>query len=229
MRFLGYFFLVFATLWILRQIPVLGSIFDVPLLGFFLSAMVVSLVFARVGSLAVDRRKLGSETRRLGAVDTPHNRGKLGSLLLSSHQARKAIPHLEAAVEGEPEVAEWSFRLGQAYLEIGDAEAAVAALERAVSLDEEHAYGGVLLYLARAGRVAGNHQASLEALERFERNNGPSAESAFRRAQALKALGRRDEAGASFSEVGRLASQAPKYQRAEARGWAARAALARFL
>jgi len=227
-RFLGFFLLTFAALWVLRQVPGLGRLFDVPLLGFYLAAVIVSVVLARVGTRAVDRRRLGGEVRRLGAVDTPHNRGKLGSLHLAAGRARKAVPHLEVAVLGEPDEVEWRFRLGQAYLASGRPQEAAEALARAVELDEEHAYGGVLLSLARARQVAGDPRGALEALERFERNNGPSAESAYRRGQALRWAGEKERARGALGEVGALAAQAPRYQRAEARGWALRALWSRL-
>lgn len=227
MRFLGFFLLTFAALWVLRQVPGLGRVFEVPLLGFYLAAVIVSVVLARVGTTAVDRRRFGSEVRQLGAVDTPHNRGKLGSLHLAAGRSRKAIPPLEAAVRGEPDEVEWRFRLGQAYLASGRPQEAADALARAAELDEEHAYGGVLLSLARARQVAGDPRGALEALERFEHNNGPSAESAYRRGEALRSMGEKERAGEAFGEVGALAAQAPKYQRAEARGWAFKALWAR--
>ncbi len=228
MRFLGFFLLVFAALWLLRQIPGLGRLFEVPLFGFYLAAVVVSVVLARVGTAAVERRRLGGELRQLGAVDTPHNRGKLGSLHLKAGRPRRAVPHLEAAALGEPDSVEWHFRLGQAYLAAGRPEEAVRSLTRAAEIDEEHAYGGVLLSLTRAQQATGEAEDALETLARLERNNGPSPESAFRRGQVYKSMGERESARAAFGEVGALAAQAPKYQRAEARGWAARAFWARL-
>jgi hypothetical protein len=227
-RFLGFFLAVFAALWVLRQIPGLGRLFEVPLIGFYLAAVVVSVIIARAGSATLERRRSGAEAKRLGAVDTPHNQGKLGTLHLQAGRARKALPLLESAATGEPDEVEWQFRLGQAQLECGFPEDAVLALEKAVSIDEDHAYGGVLLTLALARKAAGDREGALETILRLERNNGPTPEGSFRKGQILKALKRRDEARAAFAEVTSLASSVPRYQRAEARQWVVRSFWAKW-
>ena len=62
----------------------------------------------------------------------------------------------------------------------------------------------------------------------FERFHGPTPESAYRRGRALKALGRRDEAGSAFEEVATLAKQSAKYQKKDSAGWVMRAWFARL-
>ncbi|MCB9915343.1 MAG: tetratricopeptide repeat protein [Planctomycetes bacterium] len=229
MRFLGYFLLVFAALALLRAVPVVGELFRVPLFGFFLAAALVSALVARVGDELTRGRKLTNELTRLGAVDTPHNQGKLGRLLELSGKPARAVAPLEAACDGEPEVAEWPYRLGRAQLALGRLEPALAALERARELDEEHAYGDVLLSLAEARRRHGDARRALDVLGRFEVLHGPSPESAFRRGQAHAALRDAQAAKAAFAEVSTLAANAAKYQRADARRWAAKAFFARLL
>ena len=227
-RLVGFFLAVFALLAVLRQVPIVASIVSVPFLGFWVSAALVSLAAAKGGALLVDRRRDADLVRRLGAVDTPHNRGKLGSHFLARGRWRRALAHLEAAAAGEPEVAEWHFRLGQARLARGDAAGARAALAAAVELEEGHAYGQALLRLAEAELAAQDAPASLATLERYERNHGPSPESAYRRGRALQRLGRKDEARAALGEVGELARTAARYQRREGASWLWRAFLARL-
>jgi tetratricopeptide (TPR) repeat protein len=173
-------------------------------------------------------RRLRSRTAALGAVDTPHNQGKLGALLQQSGKNRRAIAPLEAAAAGDPGVAEWPYRLGLALLDTGAPARAAEQLAAAAAIDEEHGYGQVLLRLAEAERRAGRPDAALAALERFERNHGPSPEWAYRRGRALAAAGQKDEARASWAEAGRLASRAIGFQKRAARGWALRAFLARL-
>jgi Flp pilus assembly protein TadD len=163
-----------------------------------------------------------------GSVETPHNQGKLGSLVLAQGRARASIPHLERAAAGEPDIPEWSYRLGTAYLRANRPSDAVRSLSKAAELDEEHAYGQVLLRLAQAQRAAGDAQSSLTTLERFERNHGPNPESAYRRGLALKSLGKREEARAALSEVSHLASQSARFQKSSQRGFVLRAFLARL-
>ncbi len=228
LRLVGFFLLTLVALQFLRQIPLLGALFEIPFLGFWGAVILVSLAFSAGARAAVDGRRRKALERSFGAVDTPHNRGKLGSLLLNQGRARRALEHLTAAVAGEGEVTEWSYRLGQAELRLGQTAGALLALERAAQMDEEHGYGGVLLALAEARRRSGDAAGALTALERFERNHGPKPESAFRRGRALAALGRGAEARAAYEAVFELAAAATKYQRREARVWQLKAALARL-
>jgi tetratricopeptide (TPR) repeat protein len=227
-RFLGFFVVVFVALLVLREVPVVGSVFRIPLLGFYLAALLVSALAARLGSELVASRKRRDELRRLGEVDTPHQRGKLGRMLELSGKPAQAIAPLEEAAAAEPEEAEWWYRLGRARLALRRVGEALSALQRARELDEEHGYGALLLTLAEASRRSGDGDGALEALGRFEGLYGPTPESAFRRGQVLSGLTRKAEARAAYSEVAGLAAGQPKYQRADGRRWALKAAFARL-
>ncbi|HJP03374.1 MAG TPA: tetratricopeptide repeat protein [Planctomycetota bacterium] len=229
LRLIGTILVVFLAMAVLRQLPVVGVFFQIPLLGFFLAAILVGLIAERLGTMR--RRRVGFQRvqRELGAVDTPRNRGKLGSLLLSQGRHRAAIGHLRAAARGEPEVAEWAYRLGCALLGAGQVQDAAGALGAAVELDPNHAYGVPRLRRAEALTVCGHHEEAFEELGRFERDYGPSPESAYRRGQALRRAGRKREARDAFAEVGGLASAAVRYQKSEARLFALRALVARTL
>jgi tetratricopeptide (TPR) repeat protein len=229
LRLIGTILLVFLVMGVLRQVPVVGVFFQIPLLGFFLAAFLVGLLADRLGTMARRRVVFQRAQRDLGGVDTPRNRGKLGSLLLSQGSHRAAIGHLRAAVEGEPESAEWAYRLGCALLGAGQTEDAAAALGGAIELDAGHAYGAPRLRRAEALTVCGRHEEAFTELECFERDYGPSAESAYRRGLALRGGGRKAEARAAFAEVSRLAASAVRYQKSEARLFALRAWAARLL
>jgi len=227
LRVLAFFLVVIVLSSVIRLLPVIGPIFaGLHFVGFWLVAILLGWGLTRFGETAIVRRRDAAEVRRLLAVDTPHNRGKLGSLFLGQGRARKALAHLEAAMVGEPEVAEWAYRTGCAHLSLGEPAAAEPALLRATELDEEYAYGGALMRLAETCSRLGRHEEAIEFLRRQERNHGPSPENAYRRGLAQKKLGRREQAGASFSEVARLAGEAARYKKHEAGLWAVRAKLA---
>lgn len=194
-----------------------------------MTAILVSVLASKAGVALLARRKLESEMRALGNVDSPHNQGKLGSLLLAHGRAARALPHLERAVAGEPESAEWKYRLGRALIELRRPEEAIAPLEGAAAIDEEHAYGGVQLALSQARLDAGDPQGALTALEVFERNHGENPESAYRRGLAHRAADRKDEARAQFARVPELARQGARFQRDEHRRWVLRAFFARLV
>lgn len=212
----------------LRHLPVVGALFRIPLLGFYFAAVIVAGLASRWTAAALDRKRERDLEARLGAVDTPHNKGKLGQLLASQGRYARALPLLEEAAAGEPELAEWHYRLGCAYLRSGRSREAVDSLSRAIAIDEEHGYGAAMLALSQALLAQGRAAEALEAVERFERNHGPSPESAYRRGLALRAAGGTEAARAAFAEVAPLASQAAGYQRRSARGWVLRAFVARL-
>lgn len=234
MRLLGFVALVFVAFLLLGQLPFLqGS-----LLRLWIAVIVVSVLVSRLGDQALLQRRVRNEIGALQQVDSPHNRGKLGSLYLSAGRPRRGLPHLEAALAGEPGSSEWGYRLGCAQLALGQHDAAAATLRGLTSRDEEYAYGAAQMRLAEAlfagarrresREGAGGYDLALEALDVFERNHGESPESAYRRGLVLKALGRRDEARRCLRRVGQLARSAARYQRRSAAGWALKAALARL-
>jgi tetratricopeptide (TPR) repeat protein len=226
-RLLGFFVLAWILVEVLQALPVVGSYFH-GLLGFWLVLIALSVLSGRLARAGRRRAKLESEIRALGNVDSAHNQGKLGSLLLAHGRVKPAVVHLERAAQGEPERAEWHYRLGQAQLQAGRPEAAIGPLERAVALDEEHAYGGVQLALAEACTALGRFPEALERLRVFERNHGPSPESAYRRGQALKKQGEHGAAKRAFAEVAALARSSARYQRKHHGRWVLRAQLSRL-
>jgi len=222
LRLLGFFILVLATCFVLRELPIIGAVFRIPLLGFWLTAILLSVGASRWVAYSLDRRKQRTLEKQLGAVDTPYNKGKLGTLVLSQGRTRRALPLLEEAARGEPESAEWAYRLGQARLMARDLAGARAELERAAAMDEEYAYGAVLLRLAEVLQADGAGEEALEVLARFERNHGANPESAYRRGLALASLRRGAGAKQAFDEVVELGRQS-SFQKRGASAWVLRA------
>jgi tetratricopeptide (TPR) repeat protein len=217
---------VILLLQLLQHVPFIGGMFH-GLIGFWVAAILLSVLLARVTEWSLQRRRLSVQTRALGHVDTPHIHGKLGSLLLTHKRAAEALPHLDRAVQGEPELAEWQYRRGLALLELKRPREAIEALQSASDIDAEHAYGAVQLGLANAYLREGDTTNALAVLDRFDTNHGPSPESAYRRGVALKKSGRAAEARECFHQVGQLAERAARFQKKQQRGWVLRAWLAR--
>lgn len=228
LRLAGFFALVLVALALLRQVPYVGGLFH-GLFGFWIGAILLSALLTWASGVLLRRRRLAVRVRELGHVDSPHNQGKLGALLLAHGRGASAVEPLRLAVAGEPQATEWHYRLGCALLAAGEPAEAIEPLQRAVELEEEHAYGAVLLRLAEALTRAGRPEAALAAIERFEKNHGPSPESAYRTGVALRGLGQKTEARAAFARVSELAAKAAAYQRGANRGWVLRALLARVV
>jgi Flp pilus assembly protein TadD len=227
LRLLGFFVLVVVVMNVLQAVPVIGNMFH-GFFAFWIVAIGLSVLLNHLGTRAIRARHTNVQVRALGHVDSPHNEGKLGSLLLAGGKPHKALAHLEKAVAGEPDSAEWHFRLGSALLQTGRGTDAITSLRRTAEIDEEHGYGQVQLQLSQALLTSGDAEAALACLDVFERNHGPNPESAYRRGVALKKTGRRDEAGASFAQVSELARTSARYQRKDNQKWVLRAFLARF-
>jgi tetratricopeptide (TPR) repeat protein len=226
---LALFFLAALVLTsLLREAPVVGAVFRIPLIGFWVAALILAGSLTWFAQHLVVTRRFRNQVRDLGAVDTPANQGKLGVLLLANGRARAALAPLEAAQRAEPDRAEWAYRLGEARLVVGDAEGAVAVLDPLLARDAEHAYGRALLLSARAARIAGRPDDALERLDRHERDQGATPEATFERGLVLRALERDAEARAAFDAVPRLAALSGRFRRAVPRGLVWRARLARL-
>ena len=227
-RLLIFFVSVFILTGFLAQLPLVGVLFRIPFLGFWFTALLVSAVAAKLGTEAVDagaRRRL---ERSLGAVDTPHHKGKLGALLLSQGKARRAIPLLAAASAGDPTSLELRYRLGEARLRAGgDPEGALEALDSVLREDEEYAYGGAMLRSVVASRAAGQWEGALERVKRLERNHGVTPESAMLRARTLRSAGEAEAAGRAFDEVAPLAAASGRGAASRTWTWRLRTMLAR--
>lgn len=227
MFFLGTLILLNVLRALFGGVPVIGWILGAPLIGFWVTAILMGILISKGAEAALNRRQRTNLVKSLGAVDTPHNKGKLGSLLLDQGRAGAALEPLEAAASGEPEIAEWHYRLGCARFELKDFEAARESLSRALELDDEYAYGGARMRLARTLARLGRHGDAFDQLETLERFHGPSPESAYRRGQMLLELRRKEEAHSAFREVEGLAESAAKFQKRSNAQWVWRAKLAK--
>lgn len=228
LRLIGFFLMVFAATFVLREVPIIGAVFRIPFVGFYLAAILVSLVGARFAAKATDRAKQRRLERELGGVDTPYNRGKLGLLMLQQGRAAAALPHLEAALAADPASEEFQYRLALAALQSGDPQRAAEMLERLVAKNEEYAYGAALLALSNARCAAGSARGALDAVEQHDRAFGPTPESSYRRGRALRAIGDRRGSARAFDSISALAAKLPAYQRRAATGWWFKAQLAKF-
>ena len=225
-RLIGYFVLVMLVATVLQRLPGVGGWFR-GLFGFYLTLLLV----AAVGGWAAEhwrrRQRLERELARLRQVDTPHNQGKLGALLLAHGRVQEALAPLETALRAEPERAEWPYRLAEARERLGQPEQALQHLARVAALDPEYGYGAVPLGEARVRLALGQAEAALEALRRFELGAGPTPHSQCLAARALRALGRLAEARQRLEEVPKLYASLPAFRRKQERAWLWRARLGR--
>jgi tetratricopeptide (TPR) repeat protein len=89
----------------------------------------------------------------------------LGQLYVSRREEAKAIPYLKKALQFDANLLEAHATLGKAYLRAGRPDAAVAELEKALSLDF---YGDLHYLLAQAYRDSGKAELARAALSQSE-------------------------------------------------------------
>ncbi|HTF90364.1 MAG TPA: tetratricopeptide repeat protein [Planctomycetota bacterium] len=211
----------------LRHVPGIGEIFG-GIWGFWIAVMLLSALASRLSSRLMDSSRIRRKLSELGRVDNPHNQGKLGTMLLLHHRVRAATPALERAVAGEPESAEWHYRLGSALRAGGEHQRAAAELESALKIAPAHAYGEVAIELVLARKAQGDFAGALAALETCERQHGETVRSAYLRGSLLARLGQRDKARAAYQEVSDLTRRLPHFSRRGTMRWRALAWLARM-
>ncbi len=223
---MAFFFAVVIALRLAQSLPGVGGLFH-GFLGFWLVAIAMAWALSRLSSRWEARRKLASALTSLGYVDSAHNRGKRGVLLLAAGRTAEAAVDLEAALAGEPDSAEWGYRLGLARLALGRPREAIEALSAAEASAPSHGYGGIQLALARAELARGEPRRALEALQRHDQLHGDDPQAAYLRGKALARKGDGEAARRSFAEVEQLYKSAPAFRRRLASSWLWRARLAR--
>jgi tetratricopeptide (TPR) repeat protein len=211
----------------LSHVPGLRTAFG-GIWGFWFAVILLSAATTQISKFLFERTRMRRRVSELGRVDTAHNQGKLGTVMLLGGSARSAIPLLERAVAGEPESAEWRYRLGSALRACGEPGRAASELEAALKLSPRHAYGEVAIELALARKAVGDDAGALAALATREREHGETVRSAYLRGSVLARMGEREKARAAFDEVGQLASRLPQFSRRGTLRWRALAWLARW-
>lgn len=213
LQLIGFFLATLAALHVLRLLPGVGGIFQVPFVGFLLASVLVSALFSFLAREGYERARQRRLEQQFRGVETPHNQGKLGALLLARGRAKAALPHLERAVAGDPEAREARWNLAQALAACGQDARALAALAPLLRAEEGFAYGDALLLAARCERRMGQSQQALERLAAHERQCGAQPAALYERAHALRALGRKAEARATFRSVQAASSAQVKWKR----------------
>ena len=85
-------------------------------------------------------------------------------MYLSLEKPTEAIPYLDKAVKGEPDVLEAQRDLARAYLRVGKVEEAIPHLKAALPIDDD---GSLYYQLAQAYRRTGQADSEKEMLKRF--------------------------------------------------------------
>ena len=89
----------------------------------------------------------------------------LGDALLNQQEIDKAIPHLQAAVSGDPEMLQAQRSLASAYLRAGRESKAIPHLRAALPIDED---GSLHYQLARAYQGTGEAAKAQETLRKYQ-------------------------------------------------------------
>jgi tetratricopeptide (TPR) repeat protein len=167
-----------------------GLAFAVACLAFPPVPAALRLGCARLGAiLRADRGCLMRTEADLRHVDSAARRLEAGRLALQFGEYRRALPHLQRALELEPDSVPARYQLGLWCLRQRRFAEAHALLQQVETRDPGHAFGEALLLIGRAAMRAGDSAAALRALREHQRRHGGSRRSHFWLAQAAVAQG----------------------------------------
>ena len=175
---------------------------------------------------AIERWSAIRQLERAVATN-PHDaaaRADLGRLLVEAGRPARALPHLEAAAERAPEVAETAYYLGAACLGAGDLARGQLLIEHALAADPKLRYGEPHLALADYFLGHGRPAEALPHLERFTAIHASSVEGRYKLARAAFAAGTPARARAALDEAADVYRAAPSFKRREERLWRLKAA-----
>ncbi len=124
---------------------------------------------------------------------------EVGRLALLRREFALALPHLQAALQLEPDMAAAHHQLGLAMFRHGQLGVAASAFARAEELDPGHAFGDALLYLGRCLDLTDHHQQAVEILRAHQARHGGSHRSHYWLGLALQAAGDTHGAADAFA------------------------------
>ncbi|MCA8966560.1 MAG: tetratricopeptide repeat protein [Planctomycetes bacterium] len=150
-------------------------------------------------SLTSDRGPLLRAMGELEHFASAQRHYEVGRLALLRREFSLALPHLQAALEMEPDMAAAHHHLGLAMFRHGQLGVAAAAFARAEELDPGHAFGDALLYLGRCLDLADHHQQAVEVLRKHQARHGGGHRSHYWLGLALLAAGDAHGAADAFA------------------------------
>lgn len=159
-------------------------------------------------SLTSDRGPLLRALGELQHFASAQRHYEVGRLALLRREFAVAMPHLQAALQLEPQMAAAHHQFGLLLFRHGQLGAAAAAFARAEELDPGHAFGDALLYLGRCLDLAEHHQRAVDVLRRHAQRHGGNRRSHYWLALALQATGDRAGAAAALAVAAAPPTQA---------------------
>lgn len=212
-QLLAVFALAFLLQTLLANVPGLGFLARLPLLGFLGCVLVVSLAWTRIAGRVTRARVLRRTFESFGRVDTPAMQGKLGAALLAAGRARDALAPLATARAGEPKEPEWAWRNANALAAVRRDEEALREVEWLLERDAEHAYGRARLLSARLLARLGRRAEAIVACRRFEADHGEEPEALYELGAVFAAGGEHGAARDAFRRAAHAAERAASFKR----------------
>lgn len=155
-------------------------------------------------------------------------RRDLARIYLARLRPKRALALLDEARTRHPDDAELLYLIGLSRLKLGQAEAALEPLVRAVQEDPRVGFGDPYLKAGDALMKLARHEDAEDAYEHFVATNSSSLEGYVKLARARAALGRRDQARAATDEALSTFRSLPGFHRRRQLGWWLRAQFARL-
>jgi hypothetical protein len=178
---------------------------------------------ARLPAVLTGRAGIRAEAadleRRLLACDLPHLRYKLARLYLRLDRHRAAVGLLTPVLDGQTDHVDALYIGGRCRVELGRADEAAPLLEKALALDENHDYGGLVIAAARAWAALGRTAQAEERLRRLLSASPDLPEALYVLGQVLAAAGRKAEAAQAWRQCVQGLRSAPRSFRRKNLEW----------
>lgn len=196
----------------------------------------LAIIFLLVVFYLLDRRFVGitpsivKPLRRFGLIrrlrqqvnmnpnDIPAKH-ELGRLLIERKRYKEAKEWLMPLQDALGHSAEFWDDLGTCLAQLGETEAAEAAINNALSINPRVKYGSPYLRLASLYAKT-NPETAIGHLQSFRMIQSSSCEAYYRLAKLYSQLGRRNDAKQALTECGNIYRSLPRYKKRQERKWA---------
>jgi tetratricopeptide (TPR) repeat protein len=163
----------------------------------------VTIEIRRIGSLLERNDLAAAEAQALKLLKAhprrPDVHNIMGVIYIRQGIKNIAVPHLEFAVEAEPENILYLSNLGRLYVDLGFVELALQFLHKALAIDPN--FGSALSAVGMYYNQIGKAELALPYLERLIKITPQDDRVKFELAESFAALGRSDEAGKLYREL----------------------------
>jgi hypothetical protein len=144
---------------------------------------------------------------------------QLALIHLQRRQEKKALEHLQKAIEIDPNEIDANYELGKIARADGDLQTALNHFSIVVELDDKHSLSEIWREIGATYLAAGMHKEAREALERFTQRRAFDPEGLYYLGKTLKAQDEQGRAREMFEKAIESVNGSPDYRRRSIKQW----------